>query len=184
VIIVLLGDNMEAVQSATRGSLGYGFVLALAVAVGVAGYLFPVLLFQSVLVSASGVFVLLVGFAYLREVFYAGRVAGLEIEERVLHIKRLRSDLFPADSIRVPFAPEEFVNWIFDYFDANGSWPSVRQCVSGHRGWNIGTVSEWFGLLVSAGAWVDRVEGGSSGQPSASWNRARFVEVSRLSNSL
>lgn len=81
---------------------------------------------------------------------------------------------------KVPFPPYRFVQFAWDWYEAHGKFPTVRQCEESKDHFAHSLVQLWYQQMVSAGAIVNRVEGQSAGDPM--WSREKCEKAAITDN--
>lgn len=79
----------------------------------------------------------------------------------------------PQAKEKTPFPPLGFIQFLFNWKDKTGKYPTVKECLANHMTF----AQESYQQLVDAGAWVGRIEGQSTGEPAPHWNRFRFEQM-------
>lgn len=86
---------------------------------------------------------------------------------------------------RVPFPPYAFVQFVWDYYEAEGKLPTVDVCEqgwNGRGGFNRQLITEWFARMVDAGYIANRKERHSAGEPTRT--RAEFEAAAVAYNTI
>jgi hypothetical protein len=86
----------------------------------------------------------------------------------------------PAPLIAQPFAPPEFVKFVWDWRAQEGKFPTISQCVAhchSCTGASRETFNDYYTKMVQAGAIIGRVERGAAGDPAPGWSREQFEEA-------
>lgn len=98
-----------------------------------------------------------------------------------LHEDERRSRIVPIKPARLPFPPMRFVQFIWDYYEREGKFPTVDICESVGK-FNRQLINDWFQQMVGAGAITGRRAKQDAGDPT--WSRSRFEEMARADNAL
>lgn len=110
--------------------------------------------------------------------------------ESVARFEQHRTRLFlhqpqviePEEVEAIPFPPVGFVDYIWNFRDEHGKFPTIDECEA--SGYNRQMAQDWFQMLRASGAIVNRTAKKYAGDPAPGWDRARFIQAAEGDNIL
>ena len=161
---------------------GFGFGVAIGYALASVGVQIEWMPARAFLVIGGGVFGTFILIAFVAHLVSHGVTKLMQVYEASARIETQYAKVDPVapDAPRVPFPPYRFVQFIWDWHEESGKFPTVREC--GGKGFTNSLVQEWFTQMVGAGALVNRIEGQHPGDPA--WSRERCEQAAIADNTL